>query len=109
METFILFTLKSSLCLSAGYLLYYLLLRRYTFHRFKRFTLIGIIACSLLLPLIRINLHPTVMNIPVQKLESTIVTETPAAAVAAIQALRKKELKYKSLQSHFRKVGSNIS
>jgi len=82
METFILFTLKSSLCLSAGYLLYYLLLRRDTFHRFKRFTLIGIIVCSLLIPLIRINLHPTVMNIPVQKLESTIVTETPAAAVA---------------------------
>jgi beta-lactamase regulating signal transducer with metallopeptidase domain len=81
MENFILYTLKSSLCLSAGYLFYYFLLRRDTFHRFKRFMLIGIIVCSLLVPLIRINLKPTVINIPVQKLESTIVTETPVTKV----------------------------
>jgi beta-lactamase regulating signal transducer with metallopeptidase domain len=81
MESFIFYTLKSSLCLSAGYLLYFLLLRRETFHRFKRFTLIGIIVASLLIPLIRINLHSTVVSIPVQKLETTILTETPVTTV----------------------------
>lgn len=64
MDNFILFTLKSSLCLSAGYILYYLLLRRETFHRFKRLVLLGIIVVSLLVPLIKIHVDPVGISGP---------------------------------------------
>jgi beta-lactamase regulating signal transducer with metallopeptidase domain len=77
MNSFILFTLKSSLCLSAGYLLYYLLLRRETFHRFNRFIILGIIFISLLVPLIKLHVSSTVITYPVQKLESALVREAP--------------------------------
>lgn len=75
METFILYTLKSSLCLAGGYLVYFLLLRKDTFHQTKRFILLGIIAASLVIPLIRINTHSALISLPVQKLESTILYE----------------------------------
>jgi carbamoyl-phosphate synthase large subunit len=44
------------------------------------------------------------MNVPLLTTLSAAM-----AAVSAIQALRKNELKYRSLQSHFRKTESNIS
>ena len=77
METFILFTLKSSLCLSACFLFYYLLLRRDTFHRFKRFVLLGIILLSVVVPLAKIKVGPAVLNFPMQTIESTILNESP--------------------------------
>lgn len=77
METFIFYTIKSSLCLSAAYLLYHLLLRRETFHRFKRFVILGIIFISLIVPMIKLHIDPAGMNYPVQKLESTIARENP--------------------------------
>ena len=77
MEPFIFYTLKSSLCLSAGYFLYYLLLRRETFHRFNRFVLLGIILISIIVPVIKMPTESAIINIPVQKLESTLVREAP--------------------------------
>ena len=77
METFIFYTLKSSLCLSAGYLFYYLLLRRETFHRFNRFVILGIIFISLIVPVIKLQVNSTAISYPVQKLESTLVGEAP--------------------------------
>jgi hypothetical protein len=77
MDNFILFTLKSSLCLSAGYLFYYLLLKRETFHRFNRFVLLGIIILSMIIPLTKLHTGSTVINLPVQKLESTLSGEVP--------------------------------
>jgi len=77
MDNFILFTLKSSLCLSAGFLFYYLLLRRETFHRFNRFVLLGIIILSMIIPLIKLHTSSAVINLPVQKLESTLIGEAP--------------------------------
>jgi beta-lactamase regulating signal transducer with metallopeptidase domain len=77
MDNFILYTLKSSLCLSAGYLLYYMLLRRETFHRIKRFIILGIIFISIIVPIIKLNVDPIGMNSPVQKLESTIINNAP--------------------------------
>jgi len=44
------------------------------------------------------------MNVPLLTTLSAAM-----AAVSAIQALRKNELKYRSLQSHFGKTESNIS
>ena len=72
MEAFIFFTLKSSICLSAGYLLYFLLLRKETFHRFKRFTLLGIIFISLLVPLIKLQVNQGGINSPRTKAEINI-------------------------------------
>ncbi len=77
MDNFIFYTLESSLCLSAGYFLYYLLLRRETFHRFNRFVLLGIILISIIVPVIKLPTGSTVINFPVQKLESTLVREAP--------------------------------
>jgi len=82
METFFFFTIKSSLCLSAGYLLYYLLLRRDTFHRIKRFVLLGIIFISLLVPLIKMHSDPAGINFPIQRLEMTITRQAPEAVQA---------------------------
>ena len=81
MDNFFLFTLKSSLCLSAGYLFYYLLLRRETFHRFNRFVLLGIIFISLIVPVIRLHVGSTPISYPVQKLESVLVREAPVVVL----------------------------
>jgi hypothetical protein len=77
MDAFIFYTVKSSLCLSAGYLFYYLLLRRETFHRFNRFIILGIIFISLIVPVIKLNVGSTAINYPVQKLESTLYGAAP--------------------------------
>ena len=81
METFILFTVKSSLCLASGYLFYYLLLRHETFHRLKRFVLLGIILASLVVPLLRLKVAPAVMTFPVQQIESVLKSEPPVQLV----------------------------
>ena len=44
------YILKSSVCLAIFYLFYRLLLARETFHRFNRFSLLGILLLSCLLP-----------------------------------------------------------
>ena len=77
MNTFLLFTLKSSLCLSAGYFLYFLLLRHETFHRFKRLILLGIILISIIIPLVKVKVAPTILNSPMQMIESTITSQPP--------------------------------
>ena len=55
MEPIALITLKSSVCLAAGYLLYYLLLRNETFHLVKRFALLGIILTALAVPFVKLH------------------------------------------------------
>ena len=63
MGTFLVFTLKGTVCLSLFYLFYRLLLSKETFHRFNRFTLLGILGLSALLPWLKVtwneptNLH----------------------------------------------------
>ena len=81
METFILYTVKSSLCLASGYLLYYLLLRHETFHRLKRFVLLGIILVSLVVPLVRLKVAPVLMTFPEQQIESALKSEPPLQQV----------------------------
>ncbi|MEI6682222.1 MAG: M56 family metallopeptidase [Bacteroidota bacterium] len=80
METWMLYTLKSSVCLAAGYLLYYMLLRHETFHRFKRVVLLGIIVMAILVPLIRIQVAYKGIALPVQKLESVFAPSMPVVA-----------------------------
>ena len=55
MGFFLVYILKSAFCLTLFYLFYRLLLSKETFHRFNRFTLLGILSLSLFLPLIEIN------------------------------------------------------
>jgi hypothetical protein len=79
MDAFIFYTLKSSLCLSAGFLFYYFLLKGETFHQFKRIIILGIIVISLVIPLIKFNKGPAGMTYPVRKLESVLVKTVPLA------------------------------
>ena len=78
MDAFIVFTLKSSACLSAGYLLYYLLVRRETFHRLKRFVILGIILTSFIVPLVKLQVTSPVLTYPGQKTETAFTRESAA-------------------------------
>ena len=55
MGTFLVFTLKGTICLSLFYLFYRLLLSKETFHRFNRLTLLGILGLSALLPWLKVT------------------------------------------------------
>lgn len=87
MDAFIFYTFKSSVCLSAGYLVYYVLLRKETFHRFKRFLLLGIIVSSLLIPLLKFHRDPDGVNARLQRLESSLIREAPPSLQAIKPAL----------------------
>ena len=55
MGTFLVYILKSSLCLAAFYLFYRLLLSRETLHRFNRMALLGVLLLSAVVPLIEVS------------------------------------------------------
>ena len=59
MGTFLVYILKSALCLAAFYLFYRLLLSRETFHRFNRMALLGVLALSAVVPLIETSTTDT--------------------------------------------------
>ena len=69
MGIFFVYILKSSVCLVVFYLFYRLLLSRETFHRFNRFSLLGILLLSCLLPLVEVTVeeqtevHQTMMTL----------------------------------------------
>lgn len=60
MEIFLIYTLKSSVCFALAYLLYRFLLGKETWFRFRRGILLGSMALSVILPLIRITFYETV-------------------------------------------------
>jgi hypothetical protein len=78
MGPFILYTLKSSLILGGGYILYFLLFRKATFYWFNRFLLLGIICTSLVVPLIKIHTKTAVPANPIQKLETVFAQAEPS-------------------------------
>ena len=60
MGLFLVYILKSALCLAAFYLFYRLLLSRETFHRFNRLALLGVLVLSCMLPLAEVSMkHPS--------------------------------------------------
>lgn len=70
MGTFLVFILKSAICLVVFYLFYRLLLGRETFHRFNRLALLGLLVFSVIVPFIRFATDtPIVIQRPVQNLE----------------------------------------
>ena len=74
MGTFLVYILKSSLCLALFYLFYRLLLSKETFHRFNRIALLGVMLISCLLPLVRITVdRATVVNTSVMLVEEDML------------------------------------
>lgn len=59
MGSFIVYIIKSALCLASFYLFYKLLLSKDTFHRFNRIALLGVLILSLLLPFAKLSLQPS--------------------------------------------------
>lgn len=74
MGPFLVYILKSSLCLVAFYLFYKVLLSRETFYRFNRFALLSLMAFSALLPLVQITLeHPSEVGQTIVSVEDWLV------------------------------------
>lgn len=57
MGTFLVYILKSAVCLAMFYLFYRLLLSKETFHRFNRIALLGVMLLSCLLPLVKVTVE----------------------------------------------------
>ena len=57
MSTFLVYIIKSAVCLAVFYLFYKLLMSRETFHRFNRFALLSLLVLAAVLPLARISLE----------------------------------------------------
>lgn len=69
MGIFLVYILKSAVCLAVFYLFYKILLSRETFHRFNRFALLGVLVLSALIPLAEISVDKPV---PVQETMFTL-------------------------------------
>ena len=87
MGAFLVYILKSAVCLVAFYLFYKWLLSRETFHRFNRFALLGVLAFSLLLPLAEVSVKRSApIQQPVLTLEQLLLmADAPSEAVYAEQ------------------------
>ena len=88
MGLFFVYILKSSVCLAIFYLFYRLLLARETFHRFNRFSLLGILLLSCLLPLVEVSVkqetevHQTMLTLEQLLVMADAVNATEAGARA---------------------------
>ena len=88
MGLFFVYILKSSVCLAIFYLFYRLLLARETFHRFNRFSLLGILLLSCLLPLVEVSVkqetevHQTMLTLEQLLMMADTVNATEAGARA---------------------------
>ena len=88
MGLFFVYILKSSVCLAIFYLFYRLLLARETFHRFNRFSLLGILLLSCLLPLVEVSVkqetevHQTMLTLEQLLMMADAVNTTEAGARA---------------------------
>lgn len=60
MGTLLIYIMKSAVCLAAFYLFYKLLMSRGTFHRFNRFSLLGLMIICSIIPFVKISIeNPT--------------------------------------------------
>ena len=74
MGIFLIYILKSAVCLSLFYLFYRLLLSKETFHRFNRIALLGILFLSLLIPFIEVTIaHQTELSQTVLTVEQLLM------------------------------------
>lgn len=74
MGTFLVYILKSAVCLAVFYLFYRLLLSKETFHRFNRIALLGVMVLSCLLPLIQVTVkEASPINMQVMSMEDLLL------------------------------------
>lgn len=74
MGTFLVYILKSAVCLAVFYLFYRLLLSKETFHRFNRMALLGVMVLSCLLPLIQVTVkEASPVNMQVMSMEDLLL------------------------------------
>lgn len=74
MGTFLVYILKSAVCLAVFYLFYRLLLSKETFHRFNRIALLGVMVLSCLLPLIQVTVkEASPVNMQVMSMEDLLL------------------------------------
>lgn len=74
MGAFLVYMLKSAFCLILLYLLYRLSISKETFHRLNRFALLGILAVSLIVPLIQLTVEkPTEVHHTISSIEELIL------------------------------------
>ena len=80
MGTFLVYILKSSVCLALFYLFYRLLLSKETFHRFNRLALLGVLVLSCAIPFVEVTVQePSEMAQPFLALEEMVVMEPVVA------------------------------
>ena len=74
MGTFLVYILKSAVCLAIFYLFYRLLLSKETFHRFNRIALLGVMLLSCLLPLVKVTVEQvSPVNAQVMSMEDLLL------------------------------------
>ena len=82
MGTFLVYILKSALCLAAFYLFYRLLLSRDTFHRFNRVALLAVLVLAAVVPLIEVSTEqPSSVGQTMLTLEEWLAMAEPVAEV----------------------------
>ena len=74
MGIFLVYILKSAVCLAIFYLFYRLLLSKETFHRFNRMALLGVMLLSCLLPLVKVTVEQaSPVNAQVMSMEDLLL------------------------------------
>ena len=85
MGLFLVYILKSALCLAAFYLFYRLLLSRETFHRFNRLALLGVLVLSCVLPLAEVSMkHPSEVGQTMLSLEQWLLMMAAAPVAETV-------------------------
>ncbi len=88
MGAFLVYILKSAVCLAGFYLFYRLLLSHETFHRFNRIALLSLLVLSCIVPLVEVTVEqPTGMEQPFLTLEEIMLLaqmDAPARTEAAV-------------------------
>ena len=88
MGEFLVYMIKSSICLALLYLFFKMMLSKETFHRFNRFALLGILAASFIIPSLKIH-HPILETSSVSFTDFTqpVVSMVPQIAESQTQEI----------------------
>jgi len=93
MGQFLAYSLQSAICLALFYLFFKVLLSRDTFHRFNRIALLGVLALSLIMPLIAIPLVSAFatneVTVTISELSAEIISDEANAAIIDESAAEK--------------------
>lgn len=99
MGTFIVFIIKSAVCLIVFYLFYKLLLSKETFHRFNRIALLSIIVLSVVVPYVVIRFRPASQPEHTQ-LQENVVIQAPSSELVYSNTTTPVAIQPKAESSH---------